>query len=83
MKQYNSPKEMHREEIRQDLWNYLQDNPMTIYQLWKATNLSQNVIEDFLDPSSKRVFGLNVMLEINKFLRNKYKERDAKEEQKE
>lgn len=77
MKQYNSPKEMNKEELRQALWHYLQDNPMTIYHLTKETGISQMALQAFMEPDTKRLFGLNILLAVNKFLRNKYKERDA------
>ena len=77
MKIPNSPNDLDKEELRQALWYYLMDNPITPTMVAKETKLGHLTIEQFLDPDSKRRFGLSVLLTIHKYLRDKYKERDA------
>lgn len=77
MKIPNSPKDLNREEVRQTLWYFILENPITPAMMAKETGLGQLTIEQFLDPESPRQFGLSTLLTIHKYLRDKYKDRDA------
>lgn len=76
-----SPKDLNREEIRQELWHYLTENPISLYMLAKEMGVSQVTLDKFLDPDSPREFGINVLLSVKKFLRTKYAERDLQQKE--
>lgn len=73
----NSPSDLNREEIRQQLWHYMMDNPTSPAILAKELHMGHATLDEFLDPESDQKFTISTLLTIHKFLRDKYKERDA------
>lgn len=64
------------DELRQELWYYMQDNPININSLCKEIGIGNATLQRFLDPASKRGPDLKIQLMIKKFLREKYAARD-------
>lgn len=72
----NSISELKVDELRQELFYYMQDNPITIHSLAKEIGIGNATLERFLDPATKRGPDLKVQLMVKKFLREKYAIRD-------
>ena len=77
MTDINSPKELSREDTRQELWHYMQDNPTTYGALSKKIGIGPDALVRLLDPESKRKIGMQVLLSARLFLRKAYAQRDA------
>ena len=72
----DSINELKVDELRQELWYYMQDNPTNINSLCKEIGIGNATLQRFLDADSKRGPDLKVQLMVKKFLREKYAIRD-------
>lgn len=62
--------------LRRELWDWIIDNPITPNALSNEIGIAPKTLNDFLDPHSKRNPNMKLLLQVKKFLREKYAIRD-------
>ena len=69
--------DLNADDIRQELFYYMQENPISISEIAKVCGAHNLTLEAFLYSRTKRGPDIKTVLQVKKFLRDRYAQRDA------